>query len=230
MAIRHVVWDWNGTLLDDFDIIVQATADCCEGLSREPLTPDAYRTHFTRPIRLFYQSLFEREVSPPELSALSRSFRDRYRLLAVDAKLAPDASEALDALRSAGLSQSLLSMWQHEELVRAVGRAGIEGYFVRVDGQPGTGGADGKAQLLVQHLEAASVDPGSVLMIGDSLDDAAAARHVGAACVLVEGGSHHPADLRAAGVAVAASLLEALEVGGLATGSVSRRSAGRSTG
>lgn len=217
-----MVWDWNGTLLDDFDIIVQATVDACAGLRQEPLSADDYRTHFTRPIRAFYEAIFEREVTPPELSALSRSFRDRYRLLAVDATLAHDALEALDAVRAVGLSQSLLSMWVHEELVGAVGRLGIEGYFVRVDGQPGPGGAEGKAELLAEHLEALPVEAESALLIGDSIDDAAAARHVGAGCVLVEGGSHHPSDLQAVGVSVASSLVEALEMGGVATGSAAR--------
>jgi len=215
--ITHVVWDWNGTLLDDFDIIVQATADSCGALGLEPLDADAYRTHFTRPIRLFYEAIFKREISAPELSALSRSFRARYRLLAVDARLAPDALQALQAVRGVGLDQSLLSMWEHEELVGAVERVGIREYFAQIDGQPGPGGMDSKTQLLVEHLDAVPVEPASVLMVGDSLDDAAAARSVGAACVLVEGGSHHPSDLRSVGVPVAACLVEALEVAGVAT-------------
>ncbi len=216
MAVSHVVWDWNGTLLNDFDIILQATADACEGCRRDPLSADDYRTHFTRPIRLFYEAIFDREVTAPELSALSHSFRDRYRVLAVDAKLAPGALVALDLVRRTGLAQSLLSMWEHEELAGAVERVGIRDYFVRIDGQPAPGGMDSKSELLVEHLEALSVEPGSVLMIGDSLDDAAAARRVGTACVLVEGGSHHAADLRAAGVDVARSLVEALEMGAVA--------------
>jgi len=49
-------------------------------------------------------------------------------------------------------------------------------------------------------------------MIGDSLDDAAAAGAVGTACVLYDGGSHHLDDLEDVGVPVAGSLVDAVEI------------------
>ncbi len=54
-----------------------------------------------------------------------------------------------------------------------------------------------------------------MLVVGDTLDDAVAARHIGARCVLYDGGSHHREVLESMGVPVANSLVEALEIGGL---------------
>jgi len=55
-----------------------------------------------------------------------------------------------------------------------------------------------------------------VLVIGDAKDDAAAAAHVGAACVLYDGGSHPREELEATGAPVAGSLTEALDLAGWA--------------
>jgi phosphoglycolate phosphatase-like HAD superfamily hydrolase len=51
-----------------------------------------------------------------------------------------------------------------------------------------------------------------VLVIGDAKDDAAAAAHVGAACVLYDGGSHPRHELEEMGLPVANSLTEALDL------------------
>ena len=51
-----------------------------------------------------------------------------------------------------------------------------------------------------------------MVLIGDSLDDAAAADSVGGKVVLYTGGFTHPDRLRASGRPVADTLLEAVEI------------------
>ncbi len=69
-------------------------------------------------------------------------------------------------------SQSLLSMWFHEELVPAVETYGLAGVFARVDGLRTEVGGDLKAGHLARHLAALGVRGEQVVLIGDSLDDA----------------------------------------------------------
>jgi phosphoglycolate phosphatase-like HAD superfamily hydrolase len=83
---------------------------------------------------------------------------------------------------------------------------GLGDMMVLVDGNR-AGGGETKAAHLEHHLRALDgvlghLDPGRVLVIGDSLDDARAAREVGVPCVLYDGGSHHREELEAAGVPV----------------------------
>ena len=54
-----------------------------------------------------------------------------------------------------------------------------------------------------------------MVLIGDALDDLAAARAAGAPCVLYDGGSHERAALDATGAPVAATLAEALAAAGV---------------
>ena len=54
------------------------------------------------------------------------------------------------------------------------------------------------------------MDPRHVVVIGDSVDDAHAARHVGARAILYTGGMTRRADLEATGFPVVDSLAEAI--------------------
>lgn len=111
-----------------------------------------------------------------------------------------------------GGSQSLLSMYVHEELVPLVRGFGIEAHFLRVEGRTGPSGGS-KAAHMVRHLGALSgvVEPARTVVIGDAADDAVAAREVGARAVLYTGGSHSRASLEQVGVPVVDTLAEAVE-------------------
>jgi phosphoglycolate phosphatase-like HAD superfamily hydrolase len=59
------------------------------------------------------------------------------------------------------------------------------------------------------------IDPTSIVMVGDALDDADAAEGLGIRCVLYASGSHHREELEATGYPVADTLVEALNLGGV---------------
>ena len=218
-TVRHIVWDWNGTLLDDLAVVVAAVNDTLATVDRHPITIEEYGAHYTRPVLLFYERLLGRSIDEPEWAAFDLAFHDAYRRRAETARLAEDAVVAMTAAQRAGLSQSLLSMYWNHELVPQLERFGIGDFLIRVDGLRGTPG-DRKLAYLDRHLGAvaaalpSSIEPAEVLVIGDALDDAAAAEDLGLNCVLYDGGAHPVDQLATAGVPVAASLMEALRLGG----------------
>jgi len=69
-----------------------------------------------------------------------------------------------------------------------------------------------KAAHLAAHLDELGIAGDRAVLIGDSLDDAAAADAVGGKVVLYTGGFTHPDRLRAAGRPVADTLVEAVEI------------------
>jgi phosphoglycolate phosphatase-like HAD superfamily hydrolase len=215
-VIAHVVWDWNGTLFDDLHVVVEAVNAGIGPLGLEEITLDDYRTHYTRPVKRFYDRLVGREISQHEWLDLDRRFHDAYRERLPTARLAAEAVATLEALRDGSISQSLLSMFPHDELVPLVDRLGIRDYFELINGLRGEPGAQ-KARFMERHLRELMrhEDPAGVLVIGDTVDDAVAAFHVGARAVLVDNGSHHLHELQASGAPVVATLAEALEAGGL---------------
>jgi phosphoglycolate phosphatase-like HAD superfamily hydrolase len=211
--MKHVVWDWNGTLFDDLNVVLAAVNRGVEPFGVPPVTLDHYRDHYTRPVKRFYDDLLGRELTPNEWKELDDRFHAGYRELLDHAQLSEDAQEALEMVAQRGITQSLLSMFPHDELVPLVERLRIAHYFDRIDGLRGEPG-DAKAAYLEEHLRWLIIDedPSTVLVVGDTPDDAVAAGHVGAQCVLVDNGSHHRHELEALLVPIAQNLVEALDM------------------
>jgi phosphoglycolate phosphatase-like HAD superfamily hydrolase len=210
----HIVWDWNGTLLNDNDAIIGATNAAFAELGLEPLTLERYRALYCVPVPKFYERLMGRLPTDAEWEVMDEIFHRYYAEHRVRCGLTEGAVELLTGWRSAGHSQSLLSMYVHEELVPLVRGFGIEPHFVRVDGRTGPSGGS-KAEHMVRHLKAlAGIEPTRTVVIGDAADDAVAALHVGARAVLYTGGSHSRASLEGVGVPVVDTLEEAVEVAG----------------
>lgn len=209
--VKRIVWDWNGTLFDDLHVVLEAVNGGIGSFGLAPITLDDYRRHYTRPVKVFYDRLFGRAVTADEWRQLDHRFHLGYQELLEEARLTADAQAALEHARHAGASQSLLSMFPHDELVPLVEKMGVTGYFDRIDGLRGPPG-DVKAVYLEQHLSTliGDEDPADVLVVGDTLDDAVAATHVGARCILYHNGAHHRDQLEAAGVPVVDSLMAAL--------------------
>ncbi|MEU9993498.1 HAD family hydrolase [Streptomyces sp. NPDC048045] len=208
----HIVWDWNGTLFHDNDAIIGATNAAFAELGLAPITLEQYRTLYCVPVPKFYERLLGRLPTDAEWERMDGVFHRHYIQHRVRCGLTDGAAELLAEWRSAGHSQSLLSMYGHEELVPLVRGFGIEGHFMRVDGRTGPSGGS-KAEHMVRHLEALSgpVEAARTVVIGDAADDAVAARHVGARAVLYTGGSHSRASLEEVGVPVVDTLAEAVE-------------------
>lgn len=206
-ARTHLVWDWNGTLLNDLSLVVACTNAAFTSVGGPTVTEDEHRVRFRRPVAEYYADVLGRAVDAEQFGQLDRIFHDAYRSGLTTCELAADARTAMRAWPG---DQSLLSMWFHDELVPTVHRFGLTGHFRRVDGLRGTVGGDRKAESLQKHLAELGVDGGSVVLIGDSIDDADAATAVGARAVLYTGGFTDPARLRASGHPVADTLTEAV--------------------
>lgn len=208
--MAHIVWDWNGTLFHDIHAVVSATNAIFAPFGVAPLTVELFRSRFRRPISQFYAGLLGRPLADGEWERLNEAFHDVYRGHLATCTLTPGAAEVLERWRADGGTQSLLSMWRHEELVPKVAEHGIDDAFVRVDGLRERHDDGSKARHLVRHLAALDVAPAEVVVVGDSVDDALAAAHVGARAVLYPGGVDARHALEAVGVPVVDTLADAL--------------------
>ena len=212
-STNHVIWDWNGTLLDDVAAVLEATTVTFRqaGIQVE-VTGETYRRTFTRPIRVFYERLLGRPIGHDEWVRLDHAFHLEYARLDARCTLATGAREVLDEIRELGWSQSVCSMLPEEYLLPAVERQGIAGHFVRIDGLRGAERGGAKLENLIAHLDHIGVSPTRTVMVGDTVDDAVAARGAGIACILLDSGAglHDSETIRGAGVPVAADVPEAL--------------------
>ncbi|WP_037675263.1 HAD family hydrolase [Streptomyces griseus] len=206
----HIVWDWNGTLFHDNEAIIGATNAAFAELGIGSITLEQYRALYCVPVPKFYERLMGRLPTDTEWEVMDEIFHRYYAEHRVSCALTRGAVELLTGWRSSGRSQSILSMYTHDELVPLVRGFGIEQHFIRVDGRVGPSGGS-KAEHMVRHLGSLTgIEARRTVVIGDAADDAIAARHVGARAVLYTGGSHGRASLEEVGVPVVDTLEEAV--------------------
>ncbi|TRV81588.1 HAD family hydrolase [Streptomyces sp. 130] len=206
----HLVWDWNGTLLDDNTAVVGATNAAFGEVGLAPITLEQYREMYCIPIPRFYERLMGRLPTDAEWERMDGVFHRHYTEQRDACGLTAGAADLLARWQLTGGSQSIMSMYRHEELVPVVRGFGIERHFVRVDGRTGPSGGS-KSAYMERHLAAMDgISPQRTVVIGDAVDDAVAAAHAGAKAVLYTGGSHSRASLEKAGVPVVDTLTEAI--------------------
>ena len=214
-GIRHIVWDWNGTLFDDQPLVTRSTNASLCAVGVPALAADQYQELYRRPLQDFYLAMVGREFSAEEWERVEDAFSKTYSAGMNLCGLTPDALSALDSW--APRSQSLLSMYDHDKLVPLADSFGITSRLVRVDGRPPALDYGPKTKYLAAHLNhLQAVEPGlapaQVALVGDCVDDAQAALEVGATAVLYTGGSSSRKNLEAAGLGlpVVDSLIEAV--------------------
>lgn len=216
----YLIWDWNGTLLDDVDAGVNALNRMLAARKLPTITRDIYRAHFGFPVRPFYTWL---GMDPDhEWDRICVEFHD---LLHEEPQhIRPDAVAALEYVRAHGVRQSILSALRQDLLLRDTATEGVQDFFDEIYGVDNLSGATklSRGHDLIARLGATGALPSGarLLFVGDTLHDAEVGTALGATPVLVAGGHQSAARLRAAcegpdarfpGVVVATSLLDAVK-------------------
>lgn len=203
---KHLIWDWNGTLFDDFPATVASTNHAISTHGAPALSVYEHRTRFYRPIIDFYSELIGKQLTQDEFTELDLLFHEYYAQQLDQCPLTADAVEAIGAWAG---TQSLLSMWMHESLVPLVTARGLFDKFARIDGLR-NGSINSKHPHLLAHMQKQGIEASDCVLIGDSLDDALSAKRAGAACVLYMGGVTPPREFSELGFPLADTLTDAV--------------------
>ena len=204
--IRQILWDWNGTLLDDlaYGMRVRNSTFPAFGLPAID-SVEEYHRQFTFPIRLYYERA---GVTDENFVEVAHAWMGEYVRGFSNVQLHPDAQEVLEAFAKAGLKQVVLSATKRDMLEEQIAHFPIRHYFSSVLGL-GDIYAGSKEDIGRQYLQTCGIAPRETLMIGDTLHDADVAQAIGANCVLVSRGHQSRETLLTAGVPVVDSLTEA---------------------
>jgi phosphoglycolate phosphatase len=211
MRYRHVIWDWNGTLLDDTWLCVEVLNQLLHNAGLRPIGVDAYRAHFGFPVIHFYEWLGFR-FTAQSFDEVSRRFIGEYNRRRYECRLQPGVHEALARFHAAGLPQSVLSAYHEDTLREVVAHYGLTSHFTHLSGLDNIH-AHGKIERGRAHLRTLELheSPRAVVLIGDTQHDHEVAAALGADCLLLHHGHMHPGRLDGRGVPVAASLAEAVD-------------------
>ncbi len=211
MKYRQIIWDFNGTLLDDVAETLEATNALLARHHKPVLADaDAYRRVFGFPVVDYYEKIgLEREY----FETYADEWVAEYIRRAPHAGLYPGCREALAFFKASGCRQYLLSATEREMLAGQLAPLGIASFFDDIVGQDDTR-AHGKLAAAVEWSK--KVNLSAALLIGDSLHDAEVAAAIGADCVLLACGHQNRERLEATGCRVfdtVTDLLHAAEKG-----------------
>lgn len=208
MRPELILWDWNGTLLDDVEL-------CEDALNRllqrygypQRYDHEQYRAIFGFPIEEYYiRAGFD--FTRHSFAELAEKYMDDYVPASAACPLMDGAIDALEAFQNAGLRQVILSASQVTTLTHQVKERGVMQYFDRLLGL-GDIYAKSKVEVGLAYLQEEGFDPARAVMIGDSVHDFEVAQALGVSCVLQSGGHQPPEKLRETGAPVVKGLREA---------------------
>jgi phosphoglycolate phosphatase len=206
--IRHVIWDWNGTLLDDVEHAVSALNLLLQERGMPTIDRAHYLANFGFPVRDFYVGLGF-DFAAERFEDLSHRFIAHYKTAAQAAAIAihSDAIETMATLQALNIQQSVLSAMEKDMLAGMLHDYGLTPYLQHVRGLDDLH-ASSKIALGVElmRLLALSLAPHEILFVGDTLHDYETAAAMGCQVLLFALGHQTPDRLRQSGAQVIHSL------------------------
>lgn len=197
MNMKSIIWDWNGTLLDDTDLCVSVINQLLFKRNLPALTREKYREVFTFPVRDYYQAIgFDFTSEDFEIPAME--FTDLYNSRVDVCSLHQGALTILKHFKYAGYRQFVLSAMKTEMLVKTLKDQDIWNFFEDVAGLDDHY-AVSKLQRGVELLQKHRLNAKNTMLVGDTLHDAEVASHLGIPCILAAHGHQSEERLRVNG-------------------------------
>lgn len=206
---KIIVWDWNGTLLNDVDLCVDAINQLLlsEGIDTFK-NKEAYQRVFQFPIIDYYQKAgFDFEKTP--FDELANRYMAYYQPRSLTCPLQEHSLEALSTLKDYGMKQYLLSASKLDFLHEQVQQYDILSYFKGLLGLDNIH-AFSKKELAREFISSQRFDRNQVVFLGDSVHDFEVAKYAGCDCILIANGHEHEEKLLRCGSSVVHTIQEAV--------------------
>ena len=199
-----ILWDWNGTLLDDLDLCISTINTLLQNRKLPLLNHKDYKEAFSFPVEKYYRTIgfdFEKE----DFSIPAAEFMKVYNNEIKNCNLHKSAVKVLSAFKNRGIRQFVLSAMQQSMLEATLTNKGIHNFFEGIAG-------------LSDHFAVSKIDRGRELIdryrinrekaciIGDTDHDFEVAQVLGIKCILVADGHQSEKRLRETGATVLMSL------------------------
>ena len=205
MKYTHIIWDFNGTMLDDVRVCIDAVNVLLRARNLPTLdSEEAYREVSGFPVIDYYKRIgFDFSKEPYDKVALE--WVEQYTEHVHEASLYSDVLAVLSYFREQGMKQILLSASEIKMLKGQVASLGIGEFFDQICGMDNVY-AHGKISLAKTWRRE---NPEAVaLFVGDTDHDMEVAKVIDADCVLFSGGHQSRRRLEETGYPVVDRLTE----------------------
>ena len=204
--MNSVIWDWNGTLLNDIDLCINSINKLLKERKLPQIDSKTYREIFSFPVQEYYKTLgfdFEKE----DFSIPAHQFIDLYHEGFDSCSLHNKSVEVLAYFSKKGVRQFVLSAMKHEMLEKTLKMKGISQYFEGVAGLKDHY-AVSKLEQGKQLISDFEIEIETTWLVGDTTHDFDVATELGVNCILIADGHQSKERLSQTGGIVISSLFE----------------------
>ncbi len=181
MKYKHIIWDWNGTLLNDLTLCVDLLNLSLEKRKLPEMTEEKYRKKFLFPIKTFYESIgfdFSKEDFTIANDEFHLGFEQNFKKLA----LQPYAQDTV---------QSRLN-----EQVDFFGITHLLDNVVGISNTPSGYGKEFEGRELLSNTD---IPLDQTIIVGDSMLDFSVSTALRIDCALLSNGHNNLERLQATG-------------------------------
>ncbi len=198
--ISTIIWDWNGTLLNDKQVSIDAVNVLLKKRKIPIITEEKYLDSFGFPVKDYYERIgFDFSIEPFEVPAFE--FIETYYSSIKNAELHINSINALNIFAKLGYKQFILSAAEHNKLVKLLTSFGIERYFESIAGLKHDYGTS-KIEMGRALLDNYQIKAGNACLIGDTDHDYEVAEALGCRCILIANGHQPKSKLQQSGCLV----------------------------
>ena len=197
LRFEAAIVDLDGTMVDTLGDFVVALNRMLDELALPPITAEAIGQMIGKGSEHLIRSVLRhvRDDRPADAALFDAAWpRYQHHYLAINGQHAPiyaGVVEGLDALRARGLRLACLTNKPTDFARPLLEAKGLDGFFSEVFGGDSFARKKPDPLPLLKTCEALGTLPARTLMVGDSSNDARAARAAGCPVVLVSYGYNH---------------------------------------
>ena len=186
MKYQYVIWDFNGTLLNDVELCFNLLNKMLSKRGFDTVTYNRYKEIFMFPVKEYYRLAgFDFDKEPFEVTAVE--FIDDYQPMSLKLSLYPNTFEVLETIKNSETRQLILSASKIENLLEQTKHFGLDPYMDNILGID-TIHATSKVSVAKDWILQNNVDPKKVIFIGDTDHDFEVASSIGVDCLLIANG------------------------------------------
>ena len=183
---KHIIWDWNGTLLNDVNFCRRIINRILVENELLELSLEKYREIFTFPVQDYYKAA-GLDFSKTSFEVMGKDFIDEYEEKKLSCSLHEKAIDVLSIIHQKGIKQSVLSAYLHDNLVNILNHYNLTQYFDNIIGLDNIY-AGSKTHLGLTLVDQLNLPKNEILFIGDTLHDAEVAEAMGVKSILIANG------------------------------------------
>ena len=186
MEIDTIVWDWNGTLLDDIDVSIETINVLLANRNLPLLNKENYLNVFGFPVQDYYERIgFNFEEEPFDIPA--HEYIEGYASAVKQASLHAEVRELLKWFNGQKYRQFILSASEKNSLEMLIEHYGIKQWFISVAGL-NNHYAQSKEEIGIRLMKDQRIRPEKTCLIGDTVHDFEVAQAMGCHCILIANG------------------------------------------